>query len=580
MGTIPAPNIAEEAGQIAATPMNAMQEYARVAQLQQQTQQQAQSFPLEQQQRQQQIEMQRRQLADQDALTKAITQYDPDKHTLADIPKLITQNGGSGQAALQAQTGLITQRSNLAKLSDEQFAHQQKIADLTQGVHDQVSQAPPEEKQNTYSRGMQVLQAAGVDVSKESPQYPGDDVFAQHLPAIRLHSAIVAEAEKDREVSAQEAKARFENAQAAHQEFINNLTKNSKPGDFDKQIDAMMPPAGSAQADGQNAFVKAQVNASLSRGDMTGAQKFIDQAYQNQLGISKDIAVATNPQIQAGKIQVAAAEAGARQRAINAASDPEIEVAAQALTNPRNLTALKDVASMRGDQRLRIFARAREIDPTFDPGLVNERVKFLQGYENPSGRAALNRQAINNILQHAGDLSDLNEQYRRANVRVINTPLNAIANQFGNADYTRFATTNSVLKDELALYFSGGYAPQSEQIGMWNKIQSDTATPAQTEAFAKEVVHLGLRRATTFNSQFHKTMGYNDPNMIIPEARQAADKLGMTGEVSKFGSGGQYGQGQQQQGGGGGHVIRIGPKRYQYNGSGDTSDLTNYTELK
>lgn len=204
MGTIAFPNIAQEAGEVAATPQNALAEYARVAALKQQTQQQAAMAPLQQQQAQQQIEAQRRQMADQDALTKAITQYDPEKHTLADIPKLVTQNGGSGQAALQAQSGLVTQRQNLAKLSDEQFAQEQKKADLIAGVHDQVSQAAPDQKQNIYQQSLQQLARAGVDVSKEPQQYPGDDAFAQHLPAIRLHSAIVAEAEKERELSAKE----------------------------------------------------------------------------------------------------------------------------------------------------------------------------------------------------------------------------------------------------------------------------------------------------------------------------------------------------------------------------------------
>jgi hypothetical protein len=210
---------------------------------------------------------------------------------------------------------------------------------------------------------------------------------------------------------------------------------------------------------------------------------------------------------------------------------------------------------MRGDQRLRIFARAREIDPNFDPGLVNERIKFLQSYEDPKGRASINRGAINNILQHAGDLSQVNEQYRRANVKVINTPLNEIARQFGYDTYTQFATTNAVLKDELSLYFAGGYAPTIDQQKIWNKIQADQSPPSATEAFAKEVVHLGLRRATTFNSQFKKVMGYDDPNMIIPEAKNAAENLGLGSEVAKFGSGGQYGQGTQGQQQGGGNPL-------------------------
>ena len=221
-------------------------------------------------------------------------------------------------------------------------------------------------------------------------------------------------------------------------------------------------------------------------------------------------------------------------------TDTDIEAAAQALVDPKNLTTLRQISSYRGDQRLKIFNRARQIDPNFDAGMVEQRAKFLGQYEDPKGRAAINRQSINNIIQHAGDLSGLNQQYRRTNVRIVNTAINKIANEFGNDLYTQYSTVNGVLKDELALYFAGGYAPNDDQKKMWDKIQADEATPAQTESFAKEVIRLGLRRATTFNSQFRKNMGYDDPNMIIPEAKDAATTLGLGSEISKFGSGGQY----------------------------------------
>src|ERR1039458_1981657 len=129
-------NIPQDAMAIAQAPQNAMAEYARIGNLKQQTS----NLQQEQQERALQMQAQQRQLNDQDALTKAMTQYDPAKNTLADIPKLITGNGGSGQAALTAQNGLITQRTNLLKLSDDQFAQEQRKADLIQGVHDQVTQ--------------------------------------------------------------------------------------------------------------------------------------------------------------------------------------------------------------------------------------------------------------------------------------------------------------------------------------------------------------------------------------------------------------------------------------------------------
>src|ERR1700675_4227659 len=166
MGTVPAPNIVQDIASGQQANQNAYSEYARVAGLKQQTAMEAPQNAGGQQENQ----IRAQQMKDQDALTKAMTQYDPAKNTLADVPKLITSNGGSGQAALNAQAGLVKQRQDLSKLSDEQFAQEQKKSDLIQGVHDQVSQAPPEQKQDIYQRGLQSLANVGVDVSKEPTQ--------------------------------------------------------------------------------------------------------------------------------------------------------------------------------------------------------------------------------------------------------------------------------------------------------------------------------------------------------------------------------------------------------------------------
>ena len=219
-------------------------------------------------------------------------------------------------------------------------------------------------------------------------------------------------------------------------------------------------------------------------------------------------------------------------------------VARQLVDNPASLTTMRDIGT-RGTQRLAIIDRAEQIakteGKTFDTGLINQRVKFLEQYEDPKGKAAINRQAINNIMQHAADVSDLNQVNRRSDVRVVNTPINALKDQFGDQVYTQYQTAVGVLKDELGLYFAGGYSPTKDQQAMWDKIQSNTATPAQTEAFSKEVVRLATRRADTFNSQFKTNMGYDDPNMLTPQAKSAAERLGLGDAVTQFKSGGQLG---------------------------------------
>ena len=528
-----------------------LQEYQRVAQIKGQIQQQ--------ELQQQDIAIKKQQAQDLQATTAAMQEADPKSPTyFDDLPKLVLKHGGSANAATAMQQHGMTVQKTAMDLTDaqrKQWGESHKTIGDQLGTLLDPNIVPDDQLHGAaVSKVNDLVQGKFIDPG-QAQQYQqmiqqttdptqlraGIGMIAKNMQGAATVAAQLktkAETEKDT------AQGREANAKAAMDELKAKGLQGLTPQAISDSVDKVFDPNGT-QTGGQNRLVKAQALGALQRGDLQGAQKVLEDGFQSALGIQKDIAVATNPQIQAGKIAVASAEATARQKAMS--PDAEIEVAAQALTDPHNLTALKDVASMRGDQRLKIFTRAREIDPHFDPGLVNERVKFMQNYEDPKGRAAVNRQAINNILQHAGDLSDLNQEYRRTNVRVINTPLNAIANQFGNTDFTRFQTTNSVLKDELSLYFAGGYAPTTDQQKMWEKIQSDTATSAQTEAFAKEVVHLGMRRATTFNSQFKKIMGYDDPNMIIPEAKDAANKLGMGDEVKKFGSGGGYYQGQSPQ---------------------------------
>lgn len=226
----------------------------------------------------------------------------------------------------------------------------------------------------------------------------------------------------------------------------------------------------------------------------------------------------------------------------NAATDDKMidEAARNILANPRDITSLKTITSLRGDQRLKLFNKLKEKDSSFNVGNIDRQIKFLDSYEDPKGRAATNRGSMNNILQHAADLSSVNEQYRRTDLRIANTPVAVLQRQMGT-EWGKFQVPLSVLKDEIGLYFAGGYAPTSDQQKTWNSIANDTATPAQIEQFAKDIIHVGLRRADTHNEQFKTVMGYDDPNLITPQAVQAGEKLGLGAEMKKYGSGGTIG---------------------------------------
>ena len=216
------------------------------------------------------------------------------------------------------------------------------------------------------------------------------------------------------------------------------------------------------------------------------------------------------------------------------------EAAHNMLANPRDLTSIKTITSLRGDQRLKLYNRLKELDPSFNSGNIDRQIKFLDSYENPAGKPAINRQSMNNIILHSADLSDINQDYRRLNVKIANMPLNLIRAQYSD-DYERYSTTVAVLRDEIALYFAAGYAPTKDQGETWQKVLNEDITPNMLEAFAKQIIHVGLRRASTHNSDFKAMMGFDDPNLITPDAVQAAGRLGLGDAVRPFGSGGRLG---------------------------------------
>ena len=459
MGTVPAPNIVQDASQIAQAPQNALAEYARTANLKQQTA----DLQQQQQERSLQMQAQQRQLNDQDALTKAMTQFDPAKHTLADVPKLITSNGGSGQAALQAQAGLIQQRRNLAQLSDEQFAEEQKKADLIAGVHDQVSQAAPEQKQQLYQQGLQQLGAAGVDVSKEPLQYPGDDVFAQHLPAIRLHSAIVAEAEKDRQLTTEETKAQAdkEKAEAANWKDFPELgvSLNTKTGEQRSVGGAggMMTPAMM-----ENKYVQLQAKKNSNQ-PLDPSDAAWSKGYEKY----KTLVPVANFNLQNS----------------GAAADQNGNPSEIAKALAENRMKWSEAVSPRTPQSVKnaIMAQVYKLNPSFDTaefGLEADAAKKAR-----SGAWADTRVAYNTAMDHADQLLAAADAMKNGDTKNLNSLKNYFKTQFGSPDVSNFDAIANAYNHEVTSVVSKGHITDAE-VAAGHATLPDNASPDQIRGVA------------------------------------------------------------------------------------------------
>jgi hypothetical protein len=504
MGTVPAPNFAQyNAPQAEQTGFNnSLAEYARMAGLQSQLSQeksQSQQEQLKTQQLQSQVQDQQTirgmapQYVQKDSDGK-VTGYDYDGLLNAAATK-----GVSPQTIQALQIGRAKARTDLATATKDEMENQDAINSKALGMHEDLKKiTDPQERQRAYTTMVGFMKGHGLDTSAYPTQAPqsNDDLAHLEIP-LGMHKQIVTEAKSQADAAAADARARAENATAAHQEFVNKLTQNSKPGDFDTQIDAMLPPNDKATG-GPNRFVKGQVNAALLRGDYDGAKKYMDQAYENQLAINKE----TDPRVQAGKVQVAGATAEARQKAqvghYGEPGDPMIDMVG---TNRVDLaTALQRVPPAAKEQFLSNLAAKY---PEYEQAVYQTRAALRKSAT--SGDIGKNITAYTTAIAHANQLGQAAEALDNGDLPTLNKLGNALGYQFGSDKTTNFNVIKNALSGEISKVFKGGEATDAE-IKAVQEPFSAANSPKQLKGAIDNAIHLMNSKRDALQQQYQQGM--------------------------------------------------------------------------
>lgn len=453
---------------------NALAEYTRAAQ------EKAQTAQIGQQTQAAQLENQQRQIAVQDQQAGLAALKDPSFKSMNDLPDLIQKHGGSFNAITGARNSVLDYNTKLQTYTSDQLKNESTKNDLIAGHIDTIKSLPPEQQPAAFENAKADLVQRGAMTPQEAQQtaYPGPDGLDALEKMHMMHSAQVEQQLKQSQAAEAAGKARAENATAAHQEFVNNLTSKSKPGDFDSQIDAILPPTGATA--GQNHYTKTMVDGTLSRGDLPGAQKIMDDAFQSVNGVQKDIAVATNPDIQAGKVEVARATAAARQAAqgghFGEAGDPMIDMVGQ---NRIDLaTALQRVPPAQKDIFLRNLAAAY---PDFNQGTFGVAKKEQTAYT--SGSQGQQLTAIGTARIHMKTFKDTAAALDNGDFLKANQVGNYLGMQFGSDQATNFNIAKSAFAGEVGKAFAGANVGVQDRQELMDKI-SAASSPAQLKGYA------------------------------------------------------------------------------------------------
>ena len=246
---------------------------------------------LQQQGLQQQNDIQSQQLADAKAATAAMHQWDG--KDVEDLPGLILKNGGSAQAVFGARDKIVAQKTALTKLDTDTLANNATKNDLLLGKLQSVTAGGDDGLPNR-------LNAAAQDAVRRGILDP------QHAQMVQQMTASAPDAQ-----SLRSQLSIFEKSLMGEKQQFDQEQKNRE--------------TTAAEVTAQSRNTTAQ----------TGAQKFQAELPGGPLNrVSQEVAIQTNPDVQAGKVAVATAEANARAAADAAAARNGNEALANV---PKNL---------------------------------------------------------------------------------------------------------------------------------------------------------------------------------------------------------------------------------------------------
>jgi hypothetical protein len=189
------------------------------------------------------------------------------------------------------------------------------------------------------------------------------------------------------------------------------------------------------------------------------------------------------------------------------------------------LTRLKDIASLRGDQRLQIYDIAKRVNPNFNLSEVDRQIKNEDYYANGKGADSL--RSFNTFLEHGGAASDAVNQIRLSGVPAINKPLNWWREHMsGDPALTQLIGSIEPVRKEFEGFLLGGHALSVDDRRAANVILSDNSSPAQIQAALKSMGHTAAARANEENFRYKKVSKHDLEDAFSPEAIEGARKIG------------------------------------------------------
>jgi hypothetical protein len=257
----------------------------------------------------------------------------------------------------------------------------------------------------------------------------------------------------------------------------------------------------------------------------TGYKPTIAEMQQNKAAASK-----ANADVLAGNRDAhatAVAEAAANKQTLE---EKVIEQVAKDIApmDVNSLSRLKDITSMRSDQRSLIYARAKELNPNFNTAQVDRRVKMLDNYTNGSEGKQL--QSFGTFLDHAGDANHIIQEIRNGvTPKILNVGINKLEREGWGATASQITAALEPVRKEFEGFLLGGRALYGDDRKAAETILNDASTPAQIQAALKQMATTVTARYGELDSRFKNNMGTDIGTAVGPISAEAYKNAGALG---------------------------------------------------
>jgi hypothetical protein len=206
------------------------------------------------------------------------------------------------------------------------------------------------------------------------------------------------------------------------------------------------------------------------------------------------------------------------------------EQTAQALANG-DLTRLKDVTSMRSDQRMALYARAKQLNPAFNTANVDRQIKTMDQFS--TGKQADSLQSLGTFLEHAGELKDVADKVALSTPPLLNRPINWFKqNAAGSPEYQQLLTAMEPVGKEFESFLLNNRALYETDRKQIETLINPNSSLRQVTAALQQMGKTVNARYNEMNGRFRKVMGKNIsdtfPENFTPEATAAASKIGIS----------------------------------------------------